>query len=135
MQDRQEAPCYGKRERYRERGQSLVEFTLLIPLLLGLLFGSIEVSRAIYTQSALTNSAYEGAYYGMIHPTDTAAIKAKIISTAVGIPLTTANINITCEPCESRAPITVAITYHFESVFTPLVPIITLNASAKYYVQ
>ena len=118
-----------------ERGQSLVEFTLLLPFLLALLFGSIEVSRAVYAQNALTNAAYRGAYYGMIHPTDVEGIKAAAISSAIGIALTQADVQVTCEPCDSRQPIDVAITYRFESVFTPLVPTFTLNASAKYYIQ
>lgn len=118
-----------------EGGQSLVEFTLLIPFLLTLVFGGIEVGRAVYSQNALTHAAYEGAYYGMIHPTDTAGIKAKVINMAIGVPLTEANINVICEPCTSGDPMAVAITYRFESVFTPLIPSIILNASAQYYVQ
>ena len=118
-----------------ESGQSLVEFTLLLPFLLALLFGSIEVSRAVYAQNALTNAAYRGAYYGMIHPADIDGIKKAAINSAIGIALAQADIKVTCEPCDSRQPIDVAITYRFESVFTPLIPTFTLNASAKYYIQ
>jgi Flp pilus assembly protein TadG len=118
-----------------DSGQALVEFTLLLPFLLALLFGSIEVSRAVYSQNALTNAAYRAAYYGMIHPTDVDGIKKAAISSAIGITLNKANIKVTCEPCDSRQPIDVAITYRFESVFTPLIPTFTLNASAKYYIQ
>lgn len=118
-----------------ESGQALVEFTLLLPFLLALLFGSIEVSRAVYAQNALTNAAYRGAHYGMLHPTDVEGIRAAAVSSAVGIALTKSDIQVTCEPCDSRQPIAVAITYRFESVFTPLIPTFTLNASAKYYIQ
>lgn len=120
---------------YLEEGQSLVEFTLLIPFLITLLFGSIEVGRLVYFQNALAHAAYEGAYYGMIHPLDTHEIKAEVLNTAVGVPLTAADITVVCEPCESGAPITVAITYRFESFFTPLIPSVNLSAAAKYYIQ
>lgn len=118
-----------------ESGQSLLEFALLIPILLTLLFGGIEVGRMIYSQNAIAHAAYEGAYYGMLNPTDINGIKAEVLDIAVGVPLQAGDIEVSCEPCYSGASIDVAITYRFESVFTPLVPSFTLYASAKYYIQ
>ncbi len=89
----------------------------------------------IYSQNAITHAAYEGAYYGMLNPTDINGIKAEVLDVAVGVPLQAVDIEISCEPCYSGAAIAVAINYRFESLFTPLVPSFTLHASAKYYIQ
>jgi hypothetical protein len=46
----------------RQRGQSLVEFTLVFMFVfLPLLFGLIEGARYVYTNNALSNAAREGA--------------------------------------------------------------------------
>ncbi len=52
-----------------ERGQSLVEFALMITLLVWLLAGILDLGRAYFTFLALRDAAGEGAYYGSIHPT------------------------------------------------------------------
>ena len=51
----------------RPRGQGLVEFALVIPLFLLMLFGMIDVGRVIWANDALANAAREGARYASIH--------------------------------------------------------------------
>ncbi len=46
------------------RGQNLVEFALVLPLLLFLLVMMLEVGRLIYVQIVVTNAAWEGARVG-----------------------------------------------------------------------
>lgn len=45
----------------RERGAAMVEFALLLPLLLLVLFGLIDMGRMFLTQAMVTNGAREGA--------------------------------------------------------------------------
>ncbi len=45
------------------RGQSLVEFALIAPLFLTLLFGIIEGGRLLWTVHTVNNAAKEGARY------------------------------------------------------------------------
>ena len=42
------------------RGQALVEFALVIPIFLLLLFGLIDVGRLVYMNSVLSQAAREG---------------------------------------------------------------------------
>ena len=49
------------RFRQTEAGQSLVEFTMILPLFLVLMFGLVDFGRAIYTWLLFTNAAREGA--------------------------------------------------------------------------
>ena len=56
------------RQHPRERtgGQSLVEFVLVVPILLFLLFGIIDVGRYVYTTTAYGQAAREGARWGSV---------------------------------------------------------------------
>jgi Flp pilus assembly protein TadG len=47
-------------------GQSLVEFALVFPIFLLLLFGLIDIGRFVYTANALNQAAREGARYGSV---------------------------------------------------------------------
>ncbi|MDA3835897.1 MAG: TadE/TadG family type IV pilus assembly protein [Spirochaetales bacterium] len=49
-----------------ERGASVIEFTLVLPILLMLLFGAIEFGFIFYNQAMLTNACREGARAGIV---------------------------------------------------------------------
>ncbi len=49
------------RHRNREGGQTLVEFALILPVFLLVVFGLLDVGRMVYTNSALSQAAREGA--------------------------------------------------------------------------
>jgi TadE-like protein len=53
-------------------GQSLVELALLAPVLFLLVFGAIDVGRAVTIYTALTNAAREAARYSVAHSGDPA---------------------------------------------------------------
>lgn len=55
--------------RQRSHGQGLVEFALVFPVLAMLIFAGIDLSRAYLIHNAITNSAREGARYGIVQPT------------------------------------------------------------------
>jgi Flp pilus assembly protein TadG len=72
----------------RGRGQALVEFALVFPLLLLLVFGLIDLGRLVYANNALSEAAREGARYGSVQArsaTSIAAIEAYTVSHVVGI--------------------------------------------------
>ena len=48
------------------RGFAFVEFALVLPLLIGLAAGIIELGIALYDKSVLTNAAREGARYAVL---------------------------------------------------------------------
>lgn len=57
----------------KQLGQSVVEFAVLLPIMLLLIMGALDLGRAFFMKIALTNAAREGAYYISYHPTDKAA--------------------------------------------------------------
>lgn len=54
--------------RGRSRGQSLVEFALVLPVFLVLLGTAIDAGRMFFSYVAITNGAREGAIYGGMNP-------------------------------------------------------------------
>ena len=55
---------------HKSRGQSLVEFAILMPILILLILGTMDFGRLFFTKIALTNAAREGANYLARNPSD-----------------------------------------------------------------
>jgi hypothetical protein len=49
------------------RGQTLVEFALIIPLFLALLFAIVDFGRVVWANDALASSAREAARFAIVH--------------------------------------------------------------------
>lgn len=60
-----------------QRGQSLVELALILPLLTVLLMGVVDLGRGVSTYIVLSHSAREGAYWLSTHPYDVAGAVAR----------------------------------------------------------
>ena len=56
----------GRRLWGTQKGQTLVEFVLILPVLLILLFGIIEFGLLLYNKQVITNASREGARYGIV---------------------------------------------------------------------
>jgi Flp pilus assembly protein TadG len=68
-----------------ERGASLVEFVLVLPILLALLFGMVTGGQALSRDNSLKNAAREGARYGATLPvSDMSSWLADVTDVAVG---------------------------------------------------
>lgn len=129
-------------EREGERGQSMVEFALILPLLLMLVFGIIEFGNAWRTSQLLTNFAREGARRAVVPnaPPD-AQLRQDIqnMMTANGLSPSAANIEFECAgsaggTCGSGAsgqPETVRISYDYGfDFFGPRFGSITLETES-----
>ncbi len=66
----------------RERGQSLVEFALVLPVVLLLTFGLIEFGRVINAEITAGHCANELARYGIVQTGTDAQIEAAIVAYA-----------------------------------------------------
>ena len=54
-------------DREDDRGQSLVEFALLLPLMLLIITGLFDVARAVWEENTLAYAAREGTRYLIVH--------------------------------------------------------------------
>ena len=50
----------------RQRGAAAVEFAMLLPLLMALFMGSVEMGLILYDKAVLTNASREGARAGIV---------------------------------------------------------------------
>lgn len=84
-------------------GQGLVELALLLPVLLLLVLGALDIGRAFYMKVVLENAAREGAYYMVYNSVDGKANSFTLAKTAVqieaqnsGVTLLPAEITVSC---------------------------------------
>jgi Flp pilus assembly protein TadG len=105
--------------RSTERGQSLVELALSLPLLLLILLGTVDLGRAFFDYVELRNAAREGAGYGARRPEDRPGIEERV--RRHGVPADAA-VGVTCSTVCAVAPgagtVTVTASRTFEPVAT-----------------
>jgi len=111
-----------RRWRETDAGQTLVEFSLILPIMLLMLFALVDFGRGFYTWLVLTNAAREGARVGAVEqPVD--VITAKVKSTASGLTTTNPPLHITVTKAYPTGAVgdavTVDLTYDFQFV-TPV---------------
>ncbi len=125
------------RPKHKERGQELVEYALILPIMLLILMSILDLGRAVYYYSAIHNSAREGARYGIINPEDPAGIEAVVRNKAVVLNPTDLTVVIIL-PDEDTVQVTV--TYQFTAI-TPIAGIllgenvITLGSRAAMRIE
>src|SRR6266702_2934422 len=105
-----------------ERGQALVEFALILPFLLLLLFGITEFGRALYQKNMTINAAREGTRFAAVQsswtPQDIQNIKDRASSVITLNVLT--HVDVPPKPA-SGAPVTITVTTKFKTVVPNLV--------------
>ncbi len=75
----------------KNSGASAVEFAIVLPLLVLLIFGIIELSLALYDKAMITNASREGARVGIVYrvPAVTAAEITSVVNNYLGSHLIT----------------------------------------------
>lgn len=134
------------RGRDLERGQSLVEFVLALPILLVIVFGIIEFAAAWRTYQVITNVAREGARVGVTPSGDQATVQNRITTllTQSGLASAPPTATITyscggvpgglCAPTLTSNPYeTVRIDYvHQFVVLGPVLDLMCLGCGTSY---
>lgn len=76
-----------RRARDRGRGQSLVEFALVFPLMMLLVFALLDIGRLVFASNSLSEAAREGARWGSVQArsaNDIAGIEAYAVARVSG---------------------------------------------------
>lgn len=114
-----------------DRGQALVEFALVVPVLLLLVLGIMEFGMVIHEYMVVTGAAREGARIAALGGNDT-AVETAVKDAAVNFDK--ADIRVTVSPSPTRIqgePVTVTVTYPFK----PVTPLIGAVFSAGYNIN
>jgi Flp pilus assembly protein TadG len=136
------------------KGQSLVEFALLLPILVLIIFGVLELGRAFFAFIAISNAAREGARVFTFRPdvttlaNVTTAVNFEIGSSPLVSSSNIASIQVRCGSaytlvttnaallaCPKEQPIRVTVAYNHNLIFRFLFPAtLTLVRSAEMMV-
>jgi Flp pilus assembly protein TadG len=87
-----------KQTQRREGGQAMVEFALVIPLLVLVLMGIVDLGQGVYAYNVVASGAREGARFGVLDPTNTNGIKSQALANTAGLnpQPTAANVDVKC---------------------------------------
>lgn len=118
-----------KRLRRSEAGQTLVEFSLVLPVLLVMLFAIVDFGRAMYTWSIVSNAAREGGRTAAVQGT-TAEINTAVNNAATGLNLGSLTKTYTNVQGTKGTTVTVNVSYAFTYV-TPISPLLNLIGGAS----
>lgn len=121
------------KHRKAEKGQSLLEFALIVPILLIILAGVLDLGRLYYAYVAVTDAAAEGASYAAIHPQ--ANERAEVLQRAQEasgalVQIDPTMVQVDCPAVAAGAPITVTVSYSF-TVATPLLNVIVPSGELR----
>jgi len=108
------------------RGTSTLEFVIVLPLLMLILFGGVELSRAWMTFNVVVAAAREGARVGVVtSPFNATTAVARINAVLAGANLTSASASVTCAaPCGPDSQVTATVTVNFQTLFPVLLPML-----------
>ena len=127
--------CFrNKSQRINIQGQSLLEFALVLPFLIIIIFGVLDLGRIFWVSISLTNAAREGARYITMHPDDVSSevawsgVRGNVRTGAekAGLQLVSEKITPGCVidsgECQSGQSATVTVDYDFELILGWFLP-------------
>ena len=83
----------GAPRRHGRRGQALVEFALIFPILIILLIAIFDLGRLVFAYNDITNAARQGARTAIINQGGTAAVD-RVIQMATSLGLKTTDVDV-----------------------------------------
>jgi Flp pilus assembly protein TadG len=105
----------------REDGQELVEFALILPLLLLLCFGIIEVGRLMLSYNTVANAAREGARHGIVDPNQ-GNIRTAALRLTAGVVCSGGSPPTVSFPAPPAGTIQVTVSCQFQTVIGNFIP-------------
>lgn len=128
-----------RRRKHRSRGQSLVEFALILPIMMVLLAAVLDLGRVFYATITLNNAAREGAFQAAQTPdsfqsgqpcntaTNLVVCRVQLESKGTAVSIADTAITRTCSvsgcPEQAGSTVTVGVTGQFQ-LLTPLLSVI-----------
>ena len=121
------------------RGTSTLEFVVVLPVLLFVLFSIVELSRAWLTLNLATAAAREGVRAGVFAaPDSVSSVGDAKINTILGNGTGTGGVTCAASPCAPDQVVSATVTVQFRTVVPLILPAmfdplnITQTASMRY---
>lgn len=112
-----------RRREKGEKGQALVEFALLVPIFLILLFAIVDFGMGFYSWITVTNSAREGARLGAVSASaDDIEIRVRETATLINED-TNMDVFVTNAEGPAGQSVTVKVDYDYDLI-TPLASLV-----------
>jgi Flp pilus assembly protein TadG len=108
------------------RGTATLEMIIVLPSLLLLVFGGLELSRMWMTMNLVTQAAREGARVAVItNPFNPSSAITRIRDVLAGANLTSSTASVTCAaPCTSDSVVTATVSVNYQTLFPALLPML-----------
>lgn len=106
-------------------GSVAIEFAMLLPVFLALIYGLFEFARIAWTQTTLEFAVEEAARFAMVNPTASATDITDVANdSAAGLDVNLITINVTTETLGGGEFVTVDGRYNFD----PIVKIVGIGS-------
>jgi hypothetical protein len=109
----------------KNKGQTLVEWALVLPIMLLIVFVVFDLGRGIYYYSFVYNAAREGARYGAVFPTDTEGIREAAAEKAIGLDPSSLMIFVNGEVVSPICETDTFSCVHIRYSFLPATPMVS----------
>lgn len=109
----------GRARPRKRRGAAAVEFAIVAPVFLLMIFGLIEFGRLVMVQQVITNASREGARAGVLDGATTANVQEVVEDYLETAAISGATIDVTPTPPSSAGfgqPVTVNVSVAFDNV-------------------
>lgn len=115
----------------------MLETALVVPILLAILAGVVDLGLAYHTYITMINAAREGARYGMDHPEDVNGIRTRVLNEAYYSNVDLSEATITVDTQGSGTPIRVTVQIDYSPVMAGVfgLPSFPIQASAAFRVR
>ncbi len=128
----------------RQRGQSLVEFAIMLPVLVVVILGLFDMGRAVFVYNTLDQAARQANRMAIVDQ-DAARVRASAIAVAATVGLTNSNVDVcfknadsaqvNCSSSADNCPQATRLIGCLAIVrthmsFTPLTPIVSVLVSS-----
>lgn len=150
----------GRGGRRTSRGQALVEFALVLPIIVLVIFATVDLGRGIYAYNTVANAARDAARVAIVNQTLNAAtatcdtlsasvsVQGCAVASSVALGVTTSDVTVTymdaTDTTACGSPLVlgclaeVTITYGFQPI-TPVIstlwPSITMSSTSKVPIE
>ena len=122
-----------RQTKYGSKAQGLVEFALVLPVLIIIAFGVMDLARVFFAIITITNASREGARYLTLHPEDILPDGAGVVfsgtknaaareSLGAIVSILPANVTASCinvntlPGCDAGYPAVVTVSYNFRLI-------------------